>query len=1405
MSVAARTTVELQKPGNFGSAAVSMVDRAGIIISGLSLVAATIGVIYGLWLAIGWYNQPFLGVMTSHSLVVNGTTPLQSGTWPGLVAGLRPYDKILAVNDTNFEGLTDPGPALNQAIATIPTGMTTNVKIFRPASGTKSLTMGCPQSGIELVTPDGATCNYKVIIQHFPLNDFLFQFGIGFVCAILLLIFGLALWLVRRRQPMVRWLVLLCAAGAYTVVGRFEIVTTFQTGLFWSLAVCVVSGVLSFLAISFPYELIMVRRMPVLRLYPLLLTVIGGIVCILIFRQNDSQSYDTPQLVATALAVFSMLTFIVSLLLRRRRSASPVLRDQAAMALVGAALAGAPALLWLLTVVIERLAQQSGINLSSITFSSVYILPPMLIFPLALGYSLLQYRFLDADAVISGGIIYAALGVMLVLGYLLVTSAAFVLTNGVIQATNPIIIAITLFVIAVMFAPLRLRLERMVDTAFFRQRRAYESRLEQFARTLTQSVELNDVIARVKKQLDETVTPRYMFIFLRNLATGEYLAYADPATGFGQTDVHFTGDSALVRFLDTGQPILYIESRQALLPELVTERARLAVLNTPVIVRLRSLTRLNGFIALGPRQDGSGYDYEDLRFIQSLAEQTASAVERTQMVIEAQRTASELRVLAQVSAALNIVMEFDTLLEFIYTQSDKVINAPNFYVALRDEQQDDLYYAFYQEEGERLPDSEGYRWRIGRDLMSEVVRSGQPLKTDNYVQEMARRDSRLLVENTNLRAWMGVPLNAGTGAALGCLAIATADPSISYSEDQIRIFWNIADLAATAIYKTRLFGQTEERARQMKVLNDISSRLASEFENLDALLLVITESAVEILRGEAGSLLLREELSGDLIFQLAVGGSGQELVGSRIPAGSGIAGTVVQTGKHMIVNDTQQDTRWFGEVNKGRTERRQFATRAILAVPLTTRAGVIGVLEVINKKDGTAFIEDEVNLLNAFAGQAAVAIENARLFQMTDKALAERVQQLDNMQRIDQELNRTLDFQRVVDLTIDNAMRESGADSGALALVRGDPPTFEVAGSIGYPESILKIGENYPVNLGIMGKVYRTGQAALITALEITSDPDYMQMLPGGKGQLAVPLVTGADVTAVLLLEAEKPETFNVVTASFIQGLAEHANTAITNSQLFMRLEEANEARSQFVGFVAHELKNPMASIKGYAEVLLGGMTGTLNEQQQNFIAVIRRNVVRMQQLVDDLRDLTAQETGNLTLKLAPVSFTNVIVETLRPQQRAIDEKEQTVVLNYPENLPLVWGDELRLIQVMTNFVSNANKYTPPGGTVTIMAEHVPNQWDPNGAHEVIHCAVTDTGIGMSEEDQKKLFTPYWRSDNPRAKEQPGTGLGMTLTRGLIEAHGGKIWVESVIDVGSTFHMTVPLATENEKAPAQSR
>jgi signal transduction histidine kinase len=152
--------------------------------------------------------------------------------------------------------------------------------------------------------------------------------------------------------------------------------------------------------------------------------------------------------------------------------------------------------------------------------------------------------------------------------------------------------------------------------------------------------------------------------------------------------------------------------------------------------------------------------------------------------------------------------------------------------------------------------------------------------------------------------------------------------------------------------------------------------------------------------------------------------------------------------------------------------------------------------------------------------------------------------------------------------------------------------------------------------------------------------------------------------------------------------------------------------------------------------------------------------------------------------------------------QKQIQDKEQELVIEFPEALPQILADQNRLIQVLTNLVSNAHKYSPPEGRITIGGsvedEIIAEKGKKNGS--MLHITVRDTGIGMSAEDQAKLFTPYFRSDNPLAREQPGTGLGLTITRGIVERHGGEIWLESELGTGTTFHFTVPLAAETEPA-----
>jgi signal transduction histidine kinase len=277
----------------------------------------------------------------------------------------------------------------------------------------------------------------------------------------------------------------------------------------------------------------------------------------------------------------------------------------------------------------------------------------------------------------------------------------------------------------------------------------------------------------------------------------------------------------------------------------------------------------------------------------------------------------------------------------------------------------------------------------------------------------------------------------------------------------------------------------------------------------------------------------------------------------------------------------------------------------------------------------------------------------------------------------------------------------------------------------------------------------------------------------------------------LIILESVSDSQVNL---AFLNRLSDNAAIAISNAQLFSELQRANLAKSEFVSFVAHELKNPMTSIKGYSELLAAGSVGQINEMQSNFLSTIRANVQRMSTLVSDLNDNAKIEAGQLRLDYKPVDVDEVVDEVIRSTKRQVEEKKQFIELQVPPKLPNVWADQTRVGQVLTNLVSNAHKYTPEGGSILLGAEVTPNQWDPGGAKEVVHLWVKDNGIGISIEDQAKIFQRFFRSDDSKAREAPGTGLGLNITKSLVEMQGGRIWFDSEFRHGTTFHFTVPTA-----------
>jgi signal transduction histidine kinase len=221
-----------------------------------------------------------------------------------------------------------------------------------------------------------------------------------------------------------------------------------------------------------------------------------------------------------------------------------------------------------------------------------------------------------------------------------------------------------------------------------------------------------------------------------------------------------------------------------------------------------------------------------------------------------------------------------------------------------------------------------------------------------------------------------------------------------------------------------------------------------------------------------------------------------------------------------------------------------------------------------------------------------------------------------------------------------------------------------------------------------------------------------------------------------------------------------------------------------------------MTSIKGYTELIAGGAVGQINEMQTNFLHTIKSNVERMSTLVSDLNDNAKIEAGRLRLEYKAASAPDLVDEVARSLKRQIEDKKQTLEVVLPEKISNMWADRVRVGQVLTNLVSNSHKYTPEGGIIELGVEEVTNQWDPQGAARVVHFWVKDNGIGLSPEDQQKMFQKFFRSEDPKAREAPGTGLGLNITKGLVEMQGGKIWFESEYRKGTNFHFTVPVAEE---------
>jgi signal transduction histidine kinase len=347
--------------------------------------------------------------------------------------------------------------------------------------------------------------------------------------------------------------------------------------------------------------------------------------------------------------------------------------------------------------------------------------------------------------------------------------------------------------------------------------------------------------------------------------------------------------------------------------------------------------------------------------------------------------------------------------------------------------------------------------------------------------------------------------------------------------------------------------------------------------------------------------------------------------------------------------------------------------------------------------------------------------------------------------------------------------------------------------------------KSHPAMLGpssLAGRAVLAGKPVQVEDITKDSDLSFVRSSPGFeviRTLLAVPLLREGAPIGVLVLSRERVDLFTEKQIELVSTFADQAVIAIENVRLFdeiqdksRQLEEASKHKSQFLANMSHELRTPLNAILGYTELIVDGVYGATPDRVQGALQRITTNGRHLLGLINDVLDLSKIEAGQLTLSLTDYSMKDVVHSVYGAVEPLAAEKKLSFKAEIAPDMPVGHGDERRLTQVLLNLVGNAIKFTDTG-EVKIKA---------SAADGHFSVAVVDTGPGISEEDQKKLFQEFQQADSSTTKKKGGTGLGLAISKRIIELHGGTVALASKVGAGSTFSFTVPLRAEQAKRQA---